>query len=79
MAVKEFIQDPAQSIPMKCNSCGTIFRAVGLQEGRTCRAPLDSGDPNQPHGNRCTGSLFEIDADVADYNKRASDDRIRRG
>ena len=75
--VKTFIQDPVAQIPMKCNMCGKIFRAVGLQEGRTCRAPIDSGDPNVPHGNRCSGSLFEIDEDTAEHLKRASDDRIR--
>ena len=73
--VKTVIQDPAASIPMKCNSCGKVFRAVGLAEGRTCRAPLDSGDPNQPHGNRCNGSLFEITEDVSEVYKRQSDAR----
>jgi hypothetical protein len=73
--VKEFIQDPARMIPMKCNSCGRIFKAIGLQEGRTCRAPLNTGDPNQPHGNRCNGSLFEITEDLSEGYKRQSDAR----
>jgi hypothetical protein len=60
-------------LPLKCNTCGRIFKAFGSVEGEICRAPLNTGDPNQPTGNRCTGSLFEISEVAADQVKRRSD------
>lgn len=75
---KEFIQDPRSATSMKCNSCGQTFKAIGLQEGRTCRAPLNTNDPNRPHGNRCNGSLFEISEDLSEAYKRQSDARLNK-
>ena len=72
--MKNFAENQSRkALPLKCNTCGKIFKAFGMVEGQICRAAVDSNDPNQPHGNRCTGSLFEIDEELADRLKRRSD------
>jgi hypothetical protein len=52
---------------LKCNACGIIVTAFGIEAGEPCRIPPENNE------GACTGQMVKIDDATADRKKRQTD------